>query len=264
MSAVETRPAEPTPHLKSLDMDMPWAWLAAGWRDLWACPSVGLTYGFVFAAVGALLAWVVLDQQVYYLTFPLMAGFLLVGPVVAAGLYEISRRRAAGEPTSLRFALGAFGRNPVQIGFFGVVLLLINIAWVRLAALMFMLHFSDAPPPVDPMGFLSAVLTIESIPFIVIGCIVGAVLAAIVFGISVIAIPLLIDRPDANVVSAIHTSWTAAWNNKGPMALWAWLIVLFIGVGLATGFIGLIVTLPLIGHASWAAYKTCVDWSDSE
>ncbi|MEZ5668525.1 MAG: DUF2189 domain-containing protein [Alphaproteobacteria bacterium] len=264
MSAVDTAPAAATPRLRKIDMDKPWSWLAQGWRDLWAAPSVGLAYGLFFAVIGAALTWVVLDREVYYLTFPLMAGFLLVGPIAAAGLYEVSRRRLLGQSTTLGTALRAVGRNPVQIGLMGVVLLLVNIAWVRFAALLFMMFFSDEPPPVNPIGFLEMVVSIESLPFLIVGCGIGAVFAAIVFGLSVIAIPLLVDRPEATVFTAVTTSWMVAWRNKGTMALWAWLIVLFIGVGLATAFVGLIVTLPLIGHATWAAYKDSVEWSDSE
>ena len=261
MSDAATNGAPSMPAVRAIDMDQPWRWLAAAWRDLWASPGVGLSYGFAFAAIGAALTWVVLDQQVYYLTFPLMAGFLLIGPIAAAGLHQISRRRALGEPVSLRHALTAYARNPVQLGLVGVVLLIINIAWVRFAALLFMMFFSDSPPPVDPAGFLAVVLQVESIPFFIVGCATGAVLAALVFAICAISIPMLVDRPETSAFTAIVTSWAAVWRNKGPMALWAWLIVLFVGAGLATAFIGLIVTLPLIGHATWAAYKDSVDWS---
>ncbi|MGF1626355.1 MAG: DUF2189 domain-containing protein [Alphaproteobacteria bacterium] len=262
MSVTDTGAAAATPRLRALDMDQPWRWLAAGWRDLWASPGIGLAYGLVFAVLGAGLTWLVLAQQVYYLTFPLMAGFLLVGPVAVAGLYLVSRRRQRGEPVAMRDALAAFGRNPVQLGLVGVVLLLINIAWVRFAALLFMLFFSDSPPPVDPMGFLAVVLQVDSIPFFIVGFAIGGVLAAIVFAICAISIPMLVDRPETSAFTAIVSSWQVVWRNKGPMALWAWLIVLFIGAGIATGFVGLIVTLPLIGHATWAAYRDSVDWSE--
>jgi uncharacterized membrane protein len=243
-------------------MDQPWTWLAAGWRDLWSKPAIGLTYGSIFAAGGAVLTWLVLDLEIYYLTFPLAAGFFLVGPIVAAGLYEVSRRLRKGEQPSLRDALTAVGRNPAQIGLVGVTLLLMHIFWVQFASLYFMLYYSDTPPPVDPAGFLAIVLSVQSIPFLVIGFAFGAVLAAVVFAVSVVSIPLLIDRPEAGVMTAISTSWMVAWRNKRAMALWAWLVVLFIGVGIATAFIGLIVTLPLVGHATWAAYKDSVAWGD--
>lgn len=264
MSFAPTHEAAAAPGVRSLDMDRPWRWLASGWSDLWATPGIGLGYGFFFAAIGAILAWLVLDRQVYYLTFPLMAGFLLVGPVVAAGLYEVSRRRVEGEDVGLASAFGAFNRNRVQLGLIGIVLLLLNIAWVRFAALLFMLFFSDTPPPVDPVGFLGVLLRVENIPFFIIGCGIGAVLAAFVFAVAAVSIPLLVDRPEANVFTAIATSWRVVMRNKATMALWAWLIVLFIGVGIATGFIGLIVTLPLVGHATWAAYKDSVDWSSAQ
>ncbi len=250
------------PVVRRVDMDQPWSWLAAGWRDLWRAPALGLTYGLVFAVIGAVLTWIVIAEEVYYLTFPLMAGFLLVGPIVAAGLYETSRRLGAGEPPAAGAMLAGLRRNPSQIAFFGVILLLFNIAWVRLASLLFMLYFSDGPPPVDPAGFLEAVISIEAIPFLIIGNVIGAVLAALVFAISAVSIPLLVDRPDANVFTAVVASWQAVTHNKATMFLWAWLIVLFIGIGVATAFIGLIVTLPLIGHATWAAYRDTIEWPD--
>lgn len=264
MSLAPTHAAAATPRVRVLDMDRPWRWLAAGWSDLWATPAVGLSYGLFFAAIGAALSWLVLDQQVYYLTFPLMGGFLLVGPIAAAGLYEVSRRRALGEPVSLALAFAAFNRNPMQLGLVGVVLLLLNIAWVRFAALLFMLFFSGSPPPVDPVGFIDVILRVENIPFFIIGCGIGAMLAVVVFAVAAVSIPLLVDRPEASVFTAISTSWRVVMRNKAAMALWAWLIVLFIGVGIATAFIGLIVTLPLIGHATWAAYKDSVDWSSQQ
>lgn len=263
MSDLAAETASSRPHIQHVYRDRPWAWLAAGWRDLMATPAVGLTYGLVFAIAGALLTWLTWAYQIYYVTFPLMAGFLLGGPLVATGIYEASRRRAKGEKTSLGQSLAAFKRNPSQIAFFGVVLLLVFIAWVRFASLLFMMFFSDAPPPVDPWGFVERVVSWDAIGFLIVGNAIGAFLALVTFAISVVSIPLLLDNREANVFTAIIASVDAVRQNFWTLILWAWLIALFIGFGVITAFVGLIVTLPLIGHASWAAYRDLVHWENT-
>jgi len=262
MSDTATMPRATGPTINTVYRDRPWAWLAQGWRDLMAAPGVGMVWGLIFAVVGialTVLSWV---YEVYYLTYPLMAAFLLFGPIVAVGLYDTSRRLAAGQPVSFTLSLTALRSNTGQIALLGVVLLLISIAWVRLASLMFLLFFFEFNTAPEPMAMLQALISVEAIPFMIVGNVIGAVLALVTFTVSAVSIPLLLDRPEANVMTAIATSWRAVADNFWTMLLWAWLIAIFIGVGLATGFIGLIITLPLTGHASWAAYKDLVTWPD--
>jgi uncharacterized membrane protein len=246
------------PLVRRVDPDRPWAWLAAGWRDLVAAVSVSLVYGAFFAVVGLALTIGLWRAGVWYLVLPLVCGFLLVGPIAAVGLYAVSGDLQAGRRPSLAMSLEAFRTNPTQIAFFGVVLLLFFIAWARLAVLIFMLFFGLEPPPLqDFIGevFFSA----RNILFIAVGFGVGGILAALAFAISVVSIPLLLDRSDANVVTAIITSLKAVQLNPLPMIIWAGLIALFIGAGLVTLFLGLVVTLPLIAHASWHAYRDLVE-----
>ncbi|MEM7444164.1 MAG: DUF2189 domain-containing protein [Pseudomonadota bacterium] len=262
MSDTATMPRPSGPTVNTIYRDRPWVWLAQGWRDLWAAPGVGLVWGLIFALVGValtVLSWV---YEVYYLTYPLMAGFLLFGPIVAVGLYDTSRRLAAGQPVSFGQSLRALRTNTGQILLIGVALLLISIAWVRFASLLFMLFFFEFNAAPEPMSMLQALISVEAIPFLIVGNAIGAVLALITFAVAAISIPLLLDRPDAHVMTAIYTSWRAVTQNFWTMILWAWLIAIFIGIGLATAFVGLIVTLPLIGHATWAAYKDLVTWPD--
>lgn len=260
IAAESGRKLEPTINL--VYRDRPWDWLKAGWRDLTAAPMASLPYGLVLAVIGMVLTWIVWVEEVYYLTFPLMAGFLLVGPIVAVGLYEVSRRLGEGESPTFGDAFGAFKRNPTQLALMGVVLLLVNIAWVRLASLIFLLFFSDRAPPVDVWGFLDRVVSPESLPFLIFGNLIGALIAAFVFAITAFSIPILADRPGAHVMEAMILSFKAVHKNAWTMALWAVLIVVFIGIGILTGFVGLIITLPLIGHATWAAYKEIITWPD--
>jgi len=254
----------PRPAIRRLDMEQPWRWLAAGWRDLRAAPGASLPYGLVFAALGWVLLIVVAQWQAFYVILPVAGGFMLIGPVAAVGLYEVSRRLATGHTPRLGETLAAWRPNASQIAFMGVVLLVIHIAWMRLAFLIFMLFFSGQPPRPETAALIEVFFSPSSVPFLVVGTAIGAVLAVIVFALTAVSIPLLLDRPDANVITAMATSVEAVRQNPGPMLLWAWLIVLFVGAGMLIGFVGLIVTLPLIGHATWAAYRDTVAWPETE
>jgi uncharacterized membrane protein len=141
-----------------------------------------------------------------------------------------------------------------------LALVLFMMAWMLLAMIIFALFFSDRLPGPDNFIF-EVFLSVESIPFLIVGTGAGAVLAALVFAISAVSIPMLLDR-DVDVLTAVVTSLTAVRRSPGAMAVWAGLIVLFIGAGLVTAYLGLIVTLPLIGHAAWHAYKDLVGFPE--
>ena len=252
--------AAAAPQVRKVDLDRPWTWLAAGWRDMREAPGVCLSYGLIFAAAGALLTVMIWVYEVFYLVLPLTAGFMLMGPILAVGLYEVSRRLEGGDRVTLGEALSAWRRNVSQIGLMGVALMLFLLAWIRLATIIFAMFFSSNPPRPETALFIEDVfLSVESLPFLVVGTTVGGILAATVFAISAVSIPLLLDR-QVNVITAITTSLSVVQQNFWTMALWAWLIVIFIGVGLATAYIGLMVTVPLIGLATWHAYRDCVTW----
>lgn len=251
------------PETRRVRIERPWTWLARGWSDLMAAPVLSLIYGGFFAVIGAIISYYAWTGGAYYLVFPLMAGFLLIGPLAAVGLYETSRRLESGQQPSLWASLTAFRSNPTQIAMFGVLLLVINVAWVRLAALIFMAAFSQDPPPIDPIGFLDHVVRVENLGFLIFGNLVGAALACVTVAVSVVSIPLLLDRPDANVFHAVVASWRAFDHNKATVIFWAAMIAVLMAIGFATAFIGLIVILPLIGYASWAAYKDIVIWKSS-
>jgi uncharacterized membrane protein len=247
-----------SPRIRKVELDRPWVWLAAGWRDLCRAPVVSLSYGVIFAVVGYAITLGLWLADLVYLVLPTVCGFMIVGPLMAVGLYEISRRLDAGEPVSLKAALLAWSRNAGQIGLMGIVLMLFLFAWIRFAALLFMLFYGLAPPSLETLvadTFLSA----DGLPFLITGTIIGAVLAALAYAIGVVSVPLLLDRPEANVVTAIATSVVAVRENPATLLFWAVLIVGFVGAGLVTLYLGLIVTLPLIGHASWHAYRDLVD-----
>ena len=247
----------PSPRIRRVAVDRPWTWLAQGWRDMLDSPRASLGLGGLVAALSILISAVTVSSGSAYLLLPLTAGFAFVAPLLAVGLYEISRRNAAGEATSLQEALFAVRRNGTQVALMGLVLMLFHLAWIRLVTLLYALFFERVNPPLDQLVNM-LLFSRVSLPFLVTGTVIGAVLAAIVFAISAISIPMLLDR-DTNVFTAMATSWTAVQTNWAPMALWAALIVIFLMLGFVTFYIGLAVALPLIGHATWHAYKDLVE-----
>lgn len=245
----------PSPRIALVPVDRPWSWLAAGWKDFTRSPMVSLAYGAGFVALSYALTFGLWQLGLFYLFLPLVGGFFIVAPLLAVGLYEVSRRHMSGEPVDLRVVLTAW-RAPRQIALLGMVLLLIHLVWVRVALLLFALFFSGRNPGMGDLVqtiFLSPV----SLPFLVTGTLIGAAFATLAFAVSVVSIPMLLDR-DVNVITAVATSMTAARANYRAMALWAALIVGFTVCGIVTFFFGLAVVLPLIAHASWHAYRDVV------
>ncbi len=249
--------AGPAPRINKIEIDQPWTWLSRGWADLRKAPRVSVTYGLFFAIVGFVLLGALWFLNWFYLVLPFSAGFMLMGPLVAVGLYEISRRLDASETPTLNHAATAIFRNTSQIALMGVALMIFLLAWIRLATLIFALFFSFRPPMLD--NFVAEVFfQPESVPFLIVGVGTGAVLAALVFAISAVSIPMLLDKPSVNVATAVAASVQSVRVNLAPMAIWAALIVLFAAGGLMAGYIGLAVTMPIIGHATWHAYKDLI------
>jgi uncharacterized membrane protein len=251
----------PQPRIRRVPVDRPWTWLGAAWRDILATPGLSLACGLVPVVAGwlatALLVWFDLP----YLMLPLGAGFFFVGPFLAVGLYEISRRRETGLPVDREGVFFAWRRNPDQLALMGALLLFIHLAWMRIAQLLFAVFEWRSMPSWD--RFADVVwFSSRSLPFLATGILCGAVLAAIVFAIAAFAIPYLLDRRGSNLFEAIATSVAAVRLNVQPMALWAAIIVFMVGVGMVPGLLGLAIAVPLAGHATWHAYRDIVTFPD--
>lgn len=233
--------------------DAPWNWLAAGWRDLWQAPVLSLGYGAIFASVAAFMLWLLVSLESTALFLPLVGGFLLVGPFLAVGLYQISRKLAAGEAVTTSGALFAGWTARGQLAFFGIFLLLLFFAWTRLAVLLLLLFLGTAtvPPPQEFMQIL--LFTGHGLGLLVTGTLTGAALAMFAYAISCVSVPLLLVR-SVDAFSAAGASVAAVQANPGAMLLWAALIVVMIAAGFATLLLGLVVVFPLVGHATWHAY----------
>lgn len=243
--------------VRDIPFDAPWEWLAGGWRDMWRVWPISLTYGAVFAiaALALLVGLFMRGGQAIIVT--LAAGFLLLGPILAVGLYEASRRITADEPVT--FSGVAFVRtaSPMQLAYLGGTLMLLFLFWVRLAMMLFALFFGHAEfPPLSELPS-TLLLTQHGVGLLVVGTAVGAVLAVVAFALSAVSVPLLMHR-QSDFFTAIATSIKALTQNPRAMLLWAGLIAALMVLGMATMFVGLIVAFPLIGHATWHAYQSVV------
>ena len=248
--------SEASPRVRRLGNERPWQWLASGWEDMLRAGRISLAWALIFVAVGAGLIGGLAALGAYEAILPLAAGFPLLAPILVIGLYEVSRRLERGEAVDFGTPLAAWRRNAGQIGFLGFVLGFIFLAWMRIATLLFAGFFGTAT--FTSGDFLNQiVLSGANILFLVTGTAIGAVLALVVFAISAVSIPMLLDR-EVNVFTAIATSVAAVRANPRPMLLWALLIVLFTGAGLLLALVGLVLTLPLVAHATWHAYRDLV------
>lgn len=218
-----------------------------------AAPAASLPYGAAFAAMGWLIYFVFRHAHEY--TSALTAGFLLVGPFLCTGLYDISRRLAAGQPVSLAASMMAWRANLGAFSMFALVLTVVMLVWARASLVTFALFFSSGMPSLS--GFLGRIASIEHWDFVLTYFTIGGVFATIVFALSVVSVPLMLARGTDTVVAAI-TSVRALVTNPLPLAFWAVLIVLLTALGFATLFVGLVVTIPVVGHATWHAYEDLV------
>jgi uncharacterized membrane protein len=230
----------------------PLSWLARGWRDLMRCPLPGLLHGLALALFGAGL--IALAHDRFWLLSGAFTGFLLVGPLLATGLYAVSRALEHGQRADLSVALSAW-KPDGRLIVFGLLLAFAGTGWVMSSASL-ITGFSPAPVR-TPLDFLRVVVLNDASPLFEIWLVMGALLAAPVYASSVVALPLLLDRP-VGVLAAVLTSWRVVQTHPLPMALWAALLMGLSVLGMATGLIGLIVIAPWLAHASWHAYRDLV------
>ena len=240
------------PALNTLSLADPWRWLAAGWRDFRRAPVIGLFFGLCFMLMGLSVLQVFAHAPIY--TLALCAGFLLAGPFLCLGLYQVSRCLALGQTPSLLDALTAWRRRLSQIAIFGTVLLILELIWGRAALVVFAVSFKGTP---DFAGSPMSLLALENLGFIVAYLGVGAVFAGLIFGVSVIAMPMLLDR-DTDAVSAGLASLKLSLTQPLVMFLWGAIISVLVVLAMLPVFLGLLVVGPVLGHASWHAYRAAL------
>lgn len=251
-TSLKERP--PLPAIRTVAMKQPLAWIRLGWDDLKAYPFASLFYGLCFTASGWLLV-VVLGGAPEYIAAA-TAGFLIGGPFLALGLYEISRRREKGLSCALGTTLTAWRSNTVNLGLFAGVLLLIFLIWARISLVVFALFYSGELP--TTAGFLRHVIATDHAAFLVAYLALGGIFALIAFTISVVAVPLMLDRGHDAITAAI-VSTRVVLANPEAMIVWSALIALLGSLGLVTFLFGILVIGPLLGHATWHAYRDLVE-----
>jgi uncharacterized membrane protein len=229
----------------------PLVWVGRGWRDMRKSWGASLGYGGLIVALGWTL--LVFCATHPYFVAAAITGFLLVGPAMSAGLCEMSRRLSLGQPANFDNSLEGFARNAPALVEFGVILAICGVAWFALSAILLGSVFHIPAPSVSETmyrGFIDSANRSQVLGYI--GA--GGILAAGVFAISVVAIPLIIDR-QATAAQAMLASIKVVLGNIPAMILWSALILILTVVGYAPLLIGLLITAPLLGHATWHAYR---------
>ena len=242
------------PDIAPIDLARPFAWLARGWRDLWRQPGASLFYGLAAALAGGIILYT--TARLPYLFTAAISGFLLVAPMLATGLYELSRSYEAGETARLADSMRAWRRNASPMLGFAVVALLAGTVWQVRSVIIVALFYRGGA--LDPLALILTVLRDPQYSLLFAAYLgIGGLLAALVFAASVVSMPMLLDRR-CDLLCAVQTSIRAVGDNPLPMALWATLIMVMTIVGFATALLGLILILPWLGHASWHAYRDLV------
>lgn len=236
-----------------VSLTRPFVWLSRGWEDLRRTPRASLAYGLLVSVLGSVILG--FSRHPYFIAAG-VSGFLLVGPLFAAGLCELSRRRAVGEAADFDSSLSVLARHRKALIRFSAELLAIGAIWFAASTLMLHLALGSAGPSVEATiwgGVLEQMTGAQMISYVL----VGGLLACVVFARSVVAVPLIIDR-HADSPTAVRTSIRVTLADLPAMILWAALIAILVGVGFATFLVGMVAVFPLLGHATWHAYRDLV------
>jgi uncharacterized membrane protein len=254
----EATRAAPLPTVRRINVADLREVLARGVGDFAAYRSDVIFLCFIYPLAGLVLAWLAFGYDMLPLLFPLASGFALIGPVAAVGLYEISRRREQGQDITWADAFGvvrapAFGAILVL----GLLLLAIFLLWLAAAYAIYLATLGPEPPA-SIGSFIGDVLTTGAgWAMIVVGVGVGFLFALLVLTISVVSFPLLLDR-DVGLYAAVATSVRAVMTNPGPMAAWGLIVAGGLVIGSIPALIGLVIVMPVLGHATWHLYRKVV------
>src|SRR5215211_2940667 len=233
--------------------------LRKGFADFWAMPSQVFFIGLIYPIAGVMLAGLAFGQNMLPLLYPLASGFALVGPFVAIGLYELSRRREQGLPTDWKHAVEVVQSPAIgSIAALGVVLLVIFMGWLFTAQALYEGLYGYRPVESLPSFLSEALTTSRGWTLIILGNLAGFVFAVVVLAMSVISFPLLLDR-DVGVAVAVQTSIRAVLTNPVTMGLWGLIVAGLLALGFATLLVGLAIIMPVLGHATWHLYRRVVE-----
>lgn len=255
------------PQVRVIALAQPLSWLLQAWRDIARCPMISLLHGVVMALGGLLIVSLAHDR--FWLLAGAFSGFLVVAPILATSLYALSRALERGEKADVSVVMktwlnwqskhaNKWGNDYWCLVQFGALLGLAGTGWMLTSAALITLL---APVHIGtPMDFVRHVILARQGVLFELWLLIGGLMAAPIFASTAVAIPLLLDR-QVTLLQAVLTSWRAVLNNPLPMALWAALIMGFTLLGLGSAMLGLVAVVPMLGHASWHAYRDLVDAS---
>ena len=249
----------PPKEIVNLHLRDPFRWLLLGWRDLLAAKGISFFYGVCFWTMALVLGAVFRNKPEYVMT--IASGCLLVGPFLAMGLYEVSRRREQGIRPELGASLTCWDSHLGSMGLLLLVMMVLELLWGRASLVVFAVFFDTGMP--STTGVIQAIFNPDNWQFLVLYLVVGGVFAGLVFAVNVVAIPMILDR-DTDAISAAITSLQVVFANTVVMLLWGLLITALVFVALLPWGLGLLFIGPWLGHASWHAYRGSVRWLDEE
>jgi uncharacterized membrane protein len=239
---------------RNLAAGAPLRWLSLGWKDLWIKPIPSLLYGLLVCVASIAFIGYMFSTGRDYFLFPALSGFLIVGPIIASGLYLKSRNLELGEPFSFSTMVSVRPKAGAQVFFTGMLLVMLILLWMRAAVLVYALFFGLQPfPGLDQIATM-LLTTPTGWAMLFVGGFVGSLFAGFAFAISVFSIPMLLDR-QIDAFTAMGISTTMVWNNLRVTITWGAIVLAMFLACLATGLLGLIVIFPWLGHATWHAYR---------
>ena len=255
------------PAVRPIALDQPLHWLVLGWKDMARSPWLSMGHGLLMALWGAVLTWLAHDR--FWLLAGSISGFLVIAPVLATSLYAMSRAMQRGETVDWQLLINTWTQWQLKLKAqpdsywslirFGLLLALAATGWVLTSSALITLL---APMPIHtPMDFVRHVVLSQNNHLFELWLALGGLMAAPVFASSVVSMPLLLDRR-VTVLQAVLTSWKTVLTHPFQMALWAFLIMGFCMLGIFSLFLGLVFVVPMLGHASWHAYRDLIDTHD--
>lgn len=250
------------PAIHEVSTDNPWKWLAAGWSDFTKASGISLAYGFLITLVMSVVFYILQTSSFYASALALMAGFVFIGPLLAVGLYEISRRLEQHQTVALSDTWRGWRRNSKSVLGVGVIMMLMLLTWFMLSAQTTAMVYGITGEVGAILGtaadWQSFALSIRW-PMALAFSLIGLIAVAVTFVMTVVSVPMLTDREDMDLISAIVASAHTVQKNPAALLLWAGLIALFTGVAVVPLFLGLIIVFPLLAYSSWHAYRDMIE-----
>ena len=249
----------PLKEIAALQFADPFRWLARGWRDMMAAKGIAAFYGVCFWVMALVLGAVFRNKPEYAMS--IASGCLLIGPFLAMGLYEVSRRREQGIKPELSVSLTCWDKHIRSMGMLVLVLIVLELLWGRASLVVFAVFFNTGMP--STTGVIQAIFNLQNWEFLAVYLLVGGFFAGLVFSVAVVSIPMILDR-DTDAISAAITSLQVVFSNLPVMLLWGALLTVLVLIALLPWGLGLLLIGPWLGHATWHAYRGSVRWLDTK